>query len=68
MYDNLDDNQINYSAPDVLEHPELGLSDIAERRDEYQFNNFADFLLELQNLLSTRVKLHLYLLFNLINL
>ena len=67
MYDNLDEAQINYSAPDILEHPELGLTDIAERGDEYQFNNFADFLLELQHLLATRVKLA-FVFFILINL
>ena len=64
MCDNLDEAQINYSAPDILEHPELGLTDIAERGDEYQFNNFADFLLELQHLLATRVKLAFVLIFH----
>ena len=65
MYDNINEgHQINYSAPEILEHPELGLLDIAETGDEYQFNNLADFLVELQNLLLTQVKLAFVLIFH----
>ena len=57
-------NKLNYCAPEILEHPQLGFKDIAERGDEYHFNNFADFLLELQILLSWRVKIALVLILN----
>jgi hypothetical protein len=36
MYDNLDD----YCVPEIIKHPELGLAEVAERGDEYQFNQF----------------------------
>ena len=62
MYENLDEEQINYCTPEILEHPKLGLIDIAERGDEYQFNNFAHFLLEIQMLSAARVKLALVLI------
>ena len=50
IYRKLDRNQVNYSAPEILEHPEVGLTDIAEKGDEYHYNNFAnvDFLRESQ--------------------
>ena len=38
MYDSLDVGQTNYSAPDILEHENFVLKNIAERGDEYQFN------------------------------
>ena len=63
MYENLDEEKINYCAPEILERPKLGLIDIAERGDEYQFNNFAHLLLEIQMLSSPRVKLALVLIF-----
>ena len=64
MYESLDEEQINYCAPEILEHPKLGLIDNAERGEEYQFNNFADFLLELQMLSTTRIKLAFVLIFH----
>ena len=64
MYENLSNEQINYSAPDILESTELGLMEIAERGDEYQFNNFSDFLHELQHLSARSVKLAFVLIFN----
>ena len=63
MYDNLDESQINYCAPEIIEHPELGLAGVAERGEEYQFNNFVD-LLELQMLSLARVKLAFVLIFS----
>ena len=64
MYESLDEEQINYCAPEILEHPKLGLIDNAERGEEYQFNNFSDFLLELQMLSTTRIKLAFVLIFH----
>ena len=65
MYRKLNRDQVNYSAPDILKHPEVGLADIAERGDEYQYNNFDDFLKELHSLSSSTetVKLALVLIF-----
>jgi hypothetical protein len=63
MYDNLDESQLNYSAPEIIEHPELGLAEVAERGEECQFNNFVD-LLELQMLSLARVKLAFVLIFS----
>jgi hypothetical protein len=63
MHDNLDESQINYCAPEIIEHPELGLAGVAERGEEYQFNNFVD-LLELQMLSLARVKLAFVLFFS----
>ena len=42
----------------------LGFKDIAKRRDDYHFNNFSDFLLELQTLSSSNGKIALVLIFN----
>ncbi len=47
MYDSLDVGQTNYSAPDILEHENLGLKNIAERGDEYQFDRLDALLSEL---------------------
>ena len=44
IYRKLDGNQVNYTAPEILEHPEVGLTDIAEKGDEYHYNNFANFV------------------------
>ena len=63
MHDNLDESQINYCAPEIIEHPELGLAGVAERGEEYQFDNFVD-LLELQMLSLARVKLAFVLIFS----
>ena len=43
MYENLDEEQINYCAPEILEHPSLGLADIAEGEDEYQLTILRTF-------------------------
>ena len=59
MYENLDKKQINYCAPEIVEHPSHH-----PRGDEHQFNDFAHFLLELQILSSARVKLALVLIFH----
>ena len=64
MYENLSNEQTNYSAPDILESTELALMEIAERGDEYQFNNFSVFLQELQHLSARSVKLAFVLIFN----
>ncbi len=47
MYDSLDIGQTNYSAPDILEHENFGLKNIAERGDEYQFDTLDALLPEL---------------------
>ena len=65
MYDNLDESQVNYSAPHIIEHRKLpGLAKVAERGDEYQFNNFGDFVLELNELSLAKVKLAFVLIFS----
>ena len=55
MYESLNEDT------EILEHPSLGFKDIAERGDEYHFNNFFDFLLELQTLSSSNGKIALVL-------
>ena len=64
MYESLNEDKVNYCAPEILEHPSLGFKDIAERGDEYHFNNFSDFLLELQTLSALNGKIALVLIFN----
>ncbi|XP_028394444.1 uncharacterized protein LOC114518637 [Dendronephthya gigantea] len=64
LYESLEEEQVNYCAPEIIQHPQLGFKDIAERGDEYHFDNFADFLLQLQLLSSSKVKIALVLIFN----
>ena len=42
--------QTTYSAPEVINHPQLGFSGLAKCGDEYQFSDFSSFAHELQDL------------------
>ena len=38
-----------YSAPEIINHPQLGFSGVVKCGDEYQFNSFSFFAGELQH-------------------
>lgn len=45
--------QQNYSAPEVIQHPNLGFSGVARCGDEYQFTSFQQFAAELESIVNT---------------
>lgn len=51
-YSWLSNQQINYSAPEILAHPQLGFAGVAKCGSEYQFTNFASFAAEMEFLIS----------------
>ena len=55
--------QQNYSAPEVIQHPNLGFSGVARCGDEYQFTSFQQFAVELESIVNThQAKLALVLI------
>lgn len=49
-YNGIGNPQTTYSAPEVINHPQLGFSGLAKCGDEYQFSDFSSFADELQDL------------------
>ena len=49
-YNGIGNPQSTYSAPEVINHPQLGFSGLAKCGDEYQFSDFSSFADELQDL------------------
>ena len=49
-YNGIGNPQATYSAPEIINHPQLGFSGVVKCGDEYQFNNFTSFAGELQHL------------------
>ena len=49
-YNGIGNPQTTYSAPEVINHPQLGFSGVAKCGDEYQFSDFSSFADELQDL------------------
>lgn len=47
-------NQQNYSTPEVLQHPCLGFNGVARCGDEYQFNSFQQFSLQLTAIVTSQ--------------
>ena len=55
--------QQNYSASEVIQHPNLDFSDVARCGDEYQFTYFQQFAAELESIVNTcQAKLALVLI------
>ena len=46
----LGNQQVTYSAPDIINHPQLGFSGVVKCGDEYQFHSFSSFADELLHL------------------
>ena len=51
-YNCLSNQQPTYSAPEIINHPQLGFSGVVKCGDEYQFNSFSLFVDELLHLLA----------------
>ena len=49
-YNWLGNQQPTYSAPEIINHPQLGFSGVVKCGDEYQFNRFSPFADELEHL------------------
>lgn len=49
-YNLLGNQQVTWSAPDIINHPQLGFSGVVKCGDEYQFNSFSSFVDELLHL------------------
>ena len=49
-YNWLGNQQPTYSAPEIINHPQLGFSGVVKCGDEYQFNRFSLFADELEHL------------------
>ena len=49
-YNLLGNQQVTYSVPDIINHPQLGFSGVVKCGDEYQFNSFSSFPDELLHL------------------
>ena len=51
-YNWLGNQQPTYSAPEIINHPQLGFSGVVKCGDEYQFNSFSLFADELVSLVA----------------
>ena len=47
-------SHLNYSAPEVIQHPVLGISTVARCGDEYQFTSFQQFAVELATIVTSQ--------------